>query len=148
MDDRSGEVIEFADIGQFIDAPLRTYSSGMRARLGFSIATAVEPDILLLDEVLQTGDQAFREKSKQRVLQLARGAEAIVLVTHDMSWVTEFCNRAMLIEAGHIVAEGDPAEVVRLHREHSAESEARRVAALAAIGGSAAAAGARPPARA
>jgi homopolymeric O-antigen transport system ATP-binding protein len=119
-------IVEFADLGEFIDAPLRTYSSGMRARLGFSIATAIDPDILLLDEVLGTGDQAFREKSRTRVEELVRAAKAIVLVTHDMSWVTEFCNRALLLERGRIVAEGDPAEVVAIHREHSAQVRAQR----------------------
>ena len=98
-------IIAFADIGQFIDAPIKTYSSGMRARLGFSIATSVDPDVLLLDEVLATGDQVFREKSKARVLELVRQAKAIVLVTHDMTWVTEYCNRAILLEHGHVVAE-------------------------------------------
>ena len=101
----------------------------MRARLGFAIATSVEPDVLLLDEVLATGDQVFRAKCKARVLELVKDAKAIVLVTHDMNWVTEFCNRAMLLEQGHVVAEGDPAEVVAMHQEHSAErrgSEARR----------------------
>ncbi len=93
-------IVEFADIGPFIDAPIKTYSSGMRARLGFAIATAVDPDILLLDEVLATGDETFRAKSKQRVLELVRGAKGIVLVTHDMNWVTEFCNRAILLETG------------------------------------------------
>ncbi|HXG40148.1 MAG TPA: ABC transporter ATP-binding protein, partial [Candidatus Limnocylindrales bacterium] len=119
-------IIEFADLGQFIDAPIKTYSAGMRARLGFSIATSVDPDILLVDEVLATGDQAFRAKSKQRILELASAARAVVLVTHDMSWVTEFCNRALLLEHGRVVAEGDPAEVVAIHQEHSA---ARRAAA-------------------
>ena len=129
-------IIEFADIGQFIDAPIKTYSSGMRARLGFAIATSVDPDILLLDEVLATGDQVFRAKSKARVLELARGAKAIVLVTHDMNWVTEFCNRAMLIEAGHVVAEGAPDEIVRVHQEHSLADRARKAAAAAALLGS------------
>jgi ABC-type polysaccharide/polyol phosphate transport system ATPase subunit len=118
--------VEFADLGEFIDAPLKTYSSGMRARLGFSIATAIDPDILLLDEVLGTGDQAFREKSRTRVLELVKAAKAIVLVTHDMTWVTEFCNRAILLERGRIVAEGDPEEVVTIHREHSLERKTRR----------------------
>ena len=122
---RSVGIIDFADIGQFIDAPIKTYSSGMRARLGFAIATSVDPDILLLDEVLATGDQAFREKSKARVLELARSAKAIVLVTHDMHWVTEFCNRAMLIEAGQVVAEGEPEAIVALHQEHSERQRAR-----------------------
>jgi len=122
-------IIEYADLGQFIDAPIRTYSSGMRARLGFAIATSIDPDILLLDEVLSTGDAAFRTKSKQRVLELVRHAKAIVLVTHDMQWVTEYCNRAILLEKGRVVAEGDPAEVVGLHQEHSAQRKAERAAA-------------------
>ena len=83
-------IIEFADLGQFIDAPIKTYSTGMNARLGFSIATAVEPDVLLLDEVLGTGDATFRAKSQARVVELMRAARAIVLVTHDMSWAREF----------------------------------------------------------
>jgi ABC-type polysaccharide/polyol phosphate transport system ATPase subunit len=123
-------IIEFADIGPFIDAPIKTYSSGMRARLGFAIATAVDPDILLLDEVLATGDQSFRTKSKQRVLDLVKGAKGVVLVTHDMNWVTEFCNRAILLENGRIVAEGEPIEVVEIHREHSERTRAEREAAL------------------
>ena len=126
MRDRLESIVEFADIGQFIDAPIKTYSSGMRARLGFSIATTVEPDVLLLDEVLGTGDQVFRAKSQARVMELVKAARGIVLVTHDMNWVTEFCNRAMLIEKGHVVAEGEPAEVVKLHQEHSARDRAER----------------------
>ena len=126
-------IIDFADIGPFIDAPIKTYSSGMRARLGFSIATSVDPDILLLDEVLATGDEVFRAKSRQRVLDLVHAAKAIVLVTHDMNWVTEFCNRAMLLEQGHVVAEGAPADVVKLHVEHSAAVRARKAAEAAAV---------------
>lgn len=124
---RMDGIIEFADIGQFIDAPIKTYSAGMRARLGFAIATAVDPDVLLIDEVLATGDQAFREKSKTRILEIAGSARAVVLVTHDMEWVSAFCNRAMLLEHGNVVAEGPPAEIVEIHREHSA---AAREAAL------------------
>ena len=131
---RLEDIIAFTDIGEFIDAPLRTYSTGMRARLGFSIATSVEPDVLLLDEVLATGDQSFRDKSRVRVLELVKAAKAIVLVTHDMNWVQEFCNRAMLLEHGRIVAEGDPADVVKIHREHSAQASAQREAALRAAG--------------
>jgi ABC-type polysaccharide/polyol phosphate transport system ATPase subunit len=126
-------IIDFADIGQFIDATIKTYSSGMRARLGFAIATAVDPDVLLLDEVLSTGDQVFRAKSKARVLEIAAAAKAVVLVTHDMNWVTEFCNRAILIEEGHVVAEGDPAEVVAIHQERSERSRAEKAAEVARI---------------
>lgn len=126
-------IIDYADIGQFIDAPIRTYSSGMRARLGFAIATSVDPDILLLDEVLATGDAVFRAKSKARVLEIVRSAKAVVLVTHDMHWVTEFCNRAMLIEQGQVVAQGEPAEVVRIHEEHSERAKVEKAAKAAAM---------------
>ena len=132
MQRRIQGIVEYADIGDFIDAPIKTYSSGMRARLGFAIATSVDPDILLLDEVLATGDATFRAKSKARVLELVRGAKAIVLVTHDMNWVTEYCNRAILLEKGHVIVEGDPAEVVRVHEERSAQAKAERDAAIAA----------------
>jgi ABC-2 type transport system ATP-binding protein len=139
MAERTPGIIEFADLGPFIDAPLRTYSSGMRARLGFSIATSVDPDILLLDEVLATGDETFRAKSKTRVVELVAQAKGVVFVTHDMHWVTEFCNRAILLEKGRIVAEGDPAEIVEIHKENSrrakADREALLAAALAASGG-------------
>jgi ABC-2 type transport system ATP-binding protein len=132
MKRRMDSIVQYADIGEFMDAPIKTYSSGMRARLGFAIATSVDPDILLLDEVLATGDATFRAKSKVRVLELVRAAKAIVLVTHDMNWVTEYCNRAILLEKGHVVIEGDPAEVVRVHEERSAQAKAERDAAIAA----------------
>jgi homopolymeric O-antigen transport system ATP-binding protein len=128
MVDRLPGIIEFADIGMFIDAPIKTYSSGMRARLGFSIATAVDPDVLLLDEVLGTGDQVFRAKSQARVMELVRKARGIILVTHDMQWVREFCNKAMLIEKGRIISEGSPEDVVALHVEHSEEARRTQIA--------------------
>jgi ABC-type polysaccharide/polyol phosphate transport system ATPase subunit len=131
MRDRLGGIIEFADIGQFIDAPIRTYSTGMKARLGFSIATAVDPDVLIIDEVLGTGDAVFRVKSQRRVAELAKAAKGIVLVTHDLHWAEEFCNRAMLLEKGRIIAEGNPAEVVALHRERSDRARLEREAEIA-----------------
>ena len=127
-------IVEFADLGEFIDAPLKTYSQGMRARLGFAIATAVDPDILLLDEVLATGDANFRAKSKARVIELVQAAKGVVLVTHDMEWVREYCNRAMLLEKGRVVLEGDPEEVVQLHLERTAEATAARNAEALAKG--------------
>ncbi len=126
-------IIEYADLGQFIDAPIKTYSSGMRARLGFAIATSVDPDILLLDEVLATGDADFRAKSKQRVIELVRAAKGIVLVTHDMTWVTEYCNRALLLERGALIMEGEPAEVVRVHEERSAQRKAEKAKQLGSV---------------
>jgi len=127
-------IIEYAELGDFIDAPLRTYSAGMRARLGFSIATAIDPDILLLDEVLATGDANFRAKSKARVIEIVAAAKAVVLVTHDMAWVTEYCNRALLIEHGAVVMEGEPAEVVEMHQAHTEEARARTAEAAKAAG--------------
>jgi ABC-type polysaccharide/polyol phosphate transport system ATPase subunit len=116
----------------------------MRARLGFAIATAVDPDILLLDEVLATGDANFRAKSKARVIELVKAAKGVVLVTHDMEWVTEYCNRAVLLEKGRVVLEGDPEQVVELHLERTvAEAEARKAEALARGLDPAALAGAR-----
>jgi ABC-type polysaccharide/polyol phosphate transport system ATPase subunit len=131
-------IVEFADIGPFIDAPVKTYSTGMKARLGFAIATAITPDILLLDEVLGTGDQTFRARSQARVRELVDRAKAIVLVTHDLNSVTEFCNRAILVERGRIIQEGAPSDIVKLYRERVterrllAEAEAERFAQVPA----------------
>jgi ABC-type polysaccharide/polyol phosphate transport system ATPase subunit len=132
--DLSPGIVEYADLGQFIDAPLKTYSAGMRARLGFAIATSVDPDILLLDEVLATGDATFRAKSKARVIELVRDSKAVVLVTHDMGWVKEYCNRALLLESGHVVVEGSPDEVVAVHRQHTEEAKQRKAAEARAAG--------------
>jgi ABC-2 type transport system ATP-binding protein len=139
MDALTPGIIEFADIGQFIDAPVKTYSSGMRARLGFSIATAITPDILLLDEVLGTGDQTFRARSQARVRELVDKARAIVLVTHDLTYVSEFCNRAILLEKGQLIHEGEPDEVVALYRDRVArqkllaEADAQRFAEVPTV---------------
>src|SRR4249920_2709465 len=127
-------IIAYAELGDFIDAPIKTYSAGMRARLGFAIATSVDPDILLLDEVLATGDATFRAKSKARVIDIVGAAKAVVLVTHDMGWVTEYCNRAILSERGLTIMEGDPAEVVELHRVRTEEARARTAEQARAAG--------------
>jgi ABC-type polysaccharide/polyol phosphate transport system ATPase subunit len=115
------EIVEFADIGPFIDAPLKTYSTGMRARLGFAIATSITPDILLLDEVLGTGDQDFRERSQIRIRELVKSARAVIVVTHDLGYVTEYCNRAVLLEQGTIVHDGTPEETVEVYRQRVEE---------------------------
>ena len=107
---------------------------GMIVRLAYSIAIQVPFDILLLDEVLGTGDQTFRAKSQARIRELIKTAKAVVVVTHDLGYVTEFCNRAILVERGSIVAEGAPAEIVLTYRDRVrerkliAESEAKRFA--------------------
>lgn len=106
------EILDFADIGDFAESPVSTYSSGMRARLGFAVATSVEPDVLLLDEVLSTGDAAFREKSRARIVELMHKAHAIVYVTHDLESAAKFCTKAIEIEEGLIVAAGPTQQVV------------------------------------
>ena len=123
MERLTPSIIEFADVGAFIDAPVKTYSMGMKSRLGFSIATAITPDILLLDEVLGTGDQVFRARSQARVRELIGRARVVVLVTHDLSYVTEFCSRAILLEKGQIILDGGPGEVVDLYRRRVRESK-------------------------
>jgi homopolymeric O-antigen transport system ATP-binding protein len=136
MDELTPGIIDFADIGPFIDAPVKTYSTGMKARLGFSIATAITPDILLLDEVLGTGDQTFRARSQVRMQDLVSRARAIVLVTHDLATIGEFCNRAVLLDKGRMIAEGPPDDIVELYRERIihhrelAEADAERFAVL------------------
>lgn len=103
---------EFSGLGEFIEAPLRTYSSGMRARLGFAVATDVEPDILLLDEILSVGDAEFRKKSNERIQSFQQTGATVLLVSHGMSTIRQLCNRAILLDVGRIVAEGDPEEVI------------------------------------
>lgn len=102
------EIIEMADIGEFIYAPIKTYSSGMRARLGFAIATHMNPDIVLLDEVLETGDQAFRKKSGNLLELFREQGRTVVIASHNVDTVKRHCNRAVWIDHGQIVAEGEP----------------------------------------
>jgi len=117
---RLPDVLDFAEIGSSIDAPLRTYSSGMRARLGFATAASmIEPHVLLLDEVMGTGDAAFRERSRERVMEIVDRAHAVVVTSHDMAWVSEFANYAVLLDGGAVIAEGAPPGVTTLHRARS-----------------------------
>jgi ABC-type polysaccharide/polyol phosphate transport system ATPase subunit len=106
------EIVEFAELSAFIDAPVKHYSSGMYVRLGFAVAAHVEPDILLIDEVLAVGDAAFRDKCQQRIDTLRRRGTTIVLVSHDMPAVEGLCNRAFLLDQGRIRSEGEPSRVI------------------------------------
>jgi ABC-type polysaccharide/polyol phosphate transport system ATPase subunit len=113
-------ILEFADIGSFAGAELRTYSSGMRARLGFSVATSVSPDVLLLDEVLSTGDETFKAKSGKRIREMAKEAQAIVYVTHDLESARELCTRAIELRDGRVVADGPAASVIAAYKKRTA----------------------------
>ena len=117
MNDLMPEIIEFSELEEYIDQPLRTYSSGMTARLGFSVATAVQPDILLIDEVLSVGDLDFRERSKERILNMVENAGTVVIVSHSLDLLKKICNRIVLIEDGEAVSIGDPDEVIQAYRD-------------------------------
>ena len=104
---KSDEIIAFSEIEQFIDMPLRNYSSGMIARLAFSIATVVEPEILIVDEVLAVGDADFQEKSRKRMMDMMNGGTTVLLVSHNMKQVREMCSRVVWIEHGQIQMVGD-----------------------------------------
>jgi ABC-2 type transport system ATP-binding protein len=107
------EILEFAEIGEFVDAPLRTYSSGMIARLGFSVATAWLPEILVLDEVLSVGDAAFQKKCIDRMLAFRESGATVLLVTHTIGTVQLLCKRAILLEHGHVLGMGEVGDVCR-----------------------------------
>ncbi len=106
IEDRLESIIGFADLGEFIDAPLKNYSSGMAARIGFACATAVDPDILLVDEVLAVGDTNFTRKCLNRIKELRAKGTTVILVTHDLYTVKLFCDRGIVIEEGHMKFDG------------------------------------------
>lgn len=110
--DLENEIIQFAELEEFIDMPVKYYSSGMVARLAFSIATAVRPDILLIDEVFSTGDERFVEKAIARMVELIDSANLVLFVSHNLKMVKQICNRAIVMHKGEIVGDGTPAEMV------------------------------------
>lgn len=111
IDEKLEEIIEFSELGEFVYKPVRTYSSGMRARLGFSIAITLDPQILLLDEVLGVGDVAFREKCKDMIMRKIQNNKTVILVTHSDSMLRNMCQRAVWIHAGEQMAFGDAVSV-------------------------------------
>ena len=117
IDKRLPEIIEFAELGAFIDSPLRTYSSGMAARLGFSVATAWQPEILILDEILSVGDEGFRQKCQIRMQKYRDLGTTTLLVTHDSTTVETLCSRAVWLDHGQIKAIGPSREVVSMYRQ-------------------------------
>ncbi len=114
--ERENDIVEFAGIGDAIDRPMKTYSSGMQARLQFAISAAVEPEILIIDEALSVGDADFQNKASERIGQLRDKAGTVFLVTHGMASVRKNCNRALWLEDGVIKADGAPVDVVAAYR--------------------------------
>lgn len=110
------EALAFAELGEMADAPVNTYSSGMKARLGFALATGRSPDLLLVDEVLSTGDAAFRKRAAARMEGLLARTGAVVLVSHKLEEIERHCTRAIVLEAGRITFDGDPAAAIAHYR--------------------------------
>ncbi len=110
--ERFDDIVEFADLGDFIDQPIKTYSSGMRSKLGFAVAVNVEPDVLILDETLAVGDAVYKETALQKMYELRDSGTTILFVSHGMKTVEDFCTRAAMIHEGRLMATGEPAEVI------------------------------------
>jgi ABC-type polysaccharide/polyol phosphate transport system ATPase subunit len=117
MEELMAEIIDFSELGEFIDQPLRTYSAGMKARLGLAVASAIQPDILLVDEVLGVGDPNFREKSMERILGMVEDAGTVVIVSHSFALMKKICSRMVLIHKGKILSEGEPESVISAYYE-------------------------------
>ncbi len=118
VQERMDEIIEFAGIGQFIDAPVRTYSSGMYSKLAFSITAILESDIMLIDEVLSVGDEKFKKKSYEKMKSLiSQRNRTVVIVSHNLKTLEELCDRVMWMHEGKIVKIGEPKSVLKEYRE-------------------------------
>lgn len=128
MDDMYDEIVDFAELGPFMDQKLKNYSSGMQVRLAFSIAIKAKSDVLIFDEVLAVGDEAFQQKCLDVFESYKASGQTVVLVTHDMNTVRKFCNRAVLLKGGKVIEDGSPQEVATKYSElnhMSTESEMR-----------------------
>ena len=115
VQEREARIIEFAELGEFIDSPIKQYSSGMYMRLAFSVATEVDPDILIVDEILGVGDGGFREKCFDRIRQFRSSGKTILMVSHDMINMRDFCDRVLLIHNGALIEQGEPSYVVNCY---------------------------------
>ena len=121
MREKLDEIIDFSELGDFIDEPLRTYSAGMKARLGLAVASAIHPHILLIDEVLGVGDPNFKEKSKEKILSMVKGASTVVIVSHSFGLMTDICDRVILLHHGEVMHDGPPQESIKKYYEIAGE---------------------------
>ena len=115
MDAHYDEIVEFAELKDFMNMPIKNYSSGMRARLGFAIATAVDPQVLILDEVLSVGDARFRAKSEKRVMSMFENNVTVLFVSHSTEQVRRLCNKAIILDHGKMIASGTSQEVCDIY---------------------------------
>lgn len=114
---RLNEIQEYSELGDFFYEPVRTYSSGMRTRLGFSVTTIISPDVLLVDEVLSVGDQHFKEKAERTMIEKIQSQQTIILVSHSQQQIARLCDRAILIDDGISFTAGEPREILSLYEE-------------------------------
>ena len=117
LEEKYEEILEFSELGDFIDVPIKNYSSGMKSRLGFSIATVVEPEILILDEVLSVGDAKFRKKCEKKMQKMFDHGVTVLFVSHSLAQVKRLCNKAILLEHGQLIAHGDIDEVADIYEK-------------------------------
>ena len=125
---RMQTIADFSELGEFLDMPVRYYSSGMLVRLAFSVATAIEPEILIVDEVLSAGDHSFQAKAQQRMQALISHAQAVVVVSHDLSSLTKMCSRILWLDHGRIQMSGPAEEVISAYMACMQESSQQRAA--------------------
>lgn len=118
LENKYDEIVDFSEISQFMDMPLRNYSSGMIARLAFSIATVVVPEILIVDEVLSVGDADFQEKSRRRMMDLMSGGTTVLFVSHSITQIREMCTRVVWLEHGIVQKFGDTAEICEMYEQN------------------------------
>lgn len=118
MDALVEPIIEFSELRDFIDAPLRTYSSGMQARLGFAVATSVDPDILIVDEILGVGDESFQRKCEHRMNEFREHGCTIFLVSHSMGSIRKMCQQVTWLDHGHLMLTGEPEEAISAFQNH------------------------------
>lgn len=123
IDEKYKEIVKFSGLGDFIHVPIKNYSSGMRARLGFSVATVVEPEILILDEVLSVGDARFRRKCERRLTSMFDKGVTVLFVSHSVQQILRMCNKAILLEDGQLIAEGDTRDVVSFYEAKLTEGD-------------------------
>ncbi len=123
MDEKYNQIVKFSGLGEFIDVPIKNYSSGMRSKLGFAIATIAEPEILILDEVLSVGDRKFRRKSERRILKMMENGTAVLFVSHSLAQVQRICNKAMILDHGQMIAFGDVDEIAELYTQMTEEPD-------------------------
>ena len=123
MKDKYEEIVDYAGLREFIDAPLKTYSSGMKIRLAFAVATVVEPEILIVDEILAVGDAAFQKKSFQRMMELMSGGTTVLFVSHTMKQIRDLCNRVLWLDHGQIRMLGDTETVCDAYEKALEEGE-------------------------